>query len=80
MKLWQEVNNFKIGDRVFGLIGGGAYAEQITLNAECVSKMPDFLNFVEAAAIPEVYITAYDALFTQLAFIFGRKTFNQCYR
>jgi len=60
------VDKFKIGDRVFGLTGGGAYAEAITINSQCVSVIPQSLSFIEAAAIPEVFITAYDALILQM--------------
>jgi NADPH2:quinone reductase len=53
------------GDRVFGLCGGGAYAEQIVVHARTVVKMPADLSFTDAAAIPEAFITAWDALVTQ---------------
>ena len=65
------VNKLKVGDRVFGLIGGGAYTEEINIHADCVTKIPSNISFVDAAAIPEVFITAYDALITQLKLAMG---------
>jgi NADPH:quinone reductase len=56
---WQE------GDRVFGIIGGGANAEYLVTDAQTVARMPDHLSWTDAAAVPEAFITAYDALVTQ---------------
>jgi NADPH:quinone reductase-like Zn-dependent oxidoreductase len=50
---------------VFGLVGGGAYAEHLVTHADCVARMPDALTFSDAAAIPEAFITAWDAMVTQ---------------
>lgn len=63
--LGEGVSRFKIGDRVFGLVGGGAYAESIVSHERAVARIPDRLSFEEAAAIPEAYTTAHDALVTQ---------------
>jgi len=46
------------------LLAGGGYADQVCVEASCVMPMPTNLSFVEAAAIPEAFITAYQALFT----------------
>lgn len=54
-----------VGDRVFGLAGGGTYAEFVTVPSRTVVPIPPDLSFVEAAAIPEAFITAYDALVLQ---------------
>lgn len=54
--------SWKVGDEVIGLAGGGAYAEFIALPATHVMRKPTGLSWVEAASIPEVYITAYLAL------------------
>ncbi len=51
------------GDRVFGLLGGGGYATRVTTHHLMAVAIPDNLDFVQAAAIPEVFLTAYDALF-----------------
>jgi NADPH:quinone reductase-like Zn-dependent oxidoreductase len=55
----------KVGDRVFGLAGGGAYAEHVVVHARTLVRMPEGLSFVEAAAIPEAFVTAYDAMVSQ---------------
>jgi NADPH:quinone reductase len=65
------VEKFKAGDRVFGLIAGGAYVEEIVIHADCITKIPPDMTFVEAAAVPEVFITAYDALITQMKLAMG---------
>jgi putative PIG3 family NAD(P)H quinone oxidoreductase len=59
------VTQWQVGDRVFGLVGGGAYAEATVTHADCVARMPDGLSFSDAAAIPEAFITAWDAMVTQ---------------
>jgi NADPH2:quinone reductase len=55
----------KVGERVFGLAGGGGYAEQIVVPARAVARMPDHLSFTDGAAVPEAFITAWDAAVTQ---------------
>jgi putative PIG3 family NAD(P)H quinone oxidoreductase len=59
------VTQWQVGDRVFGLVGGGAYAEATVTHADCVARIPDGLSFTDAAAIPEAFITAWDAIVTQ---------------
>jgi putative PIG3 family NAD(P)H quinone oxidoreductase len=61
----EGVRDWKVGDRVFGLVGGGAYAEQLVAPARALARMPERLSFREAAAVPEAFITAYDAMVTQ---------------
>jgi NADPH:quinone reductase len=53
------------GDRVFGLVGGGAYAEYLIAHERTVAKVPTNVSFTEAAAIPEAFLTAYDAMVSQ---------------
>lgn len=53
----------KIGTRVMGLVNGGGYAEYVTMPANRIIIVPDHLSFEEAAAIPEVFLTAYQTLF-----------------
>ncbi len=60
-----SVRQWKPGQRVFGLIGGGAYAEYVVTYENLLAEIPANLNWTEAAAIPEVFITAHDALWTQ---------------
>jgi len=57
------VTKWKAGDKVCALLGGGGYAEYVTVPAEMVMPMPRGLSYAEAAAIPEVYMTAYLNLF-----------------
>jgi putative PIG3 family NAD(P)H quinone oxidoreductase len=60
-----DVTTWRPGQRVFGICGGGAQAEYVVVPAQHLALIPDNLNWEEAAAIPEVFITAHDALFTQ---------------
>lgn len=51
------------GTPVMGLVNGGAYAEYVTMPADRAIVVPENLSFTEAAAIPEVFLTAYQTLF-----------------
>ena len=66
-----EVRDWKIGDRVFGIIGGGGQAEYVTVPANHLARIPDRLDWAQAAAVPEVFMTAHDALFTQCEVTIG---------
>ncbi len=59
------------GDRVMALLGGGGYAERVAVPAGMALAVPAGLSFVEAAAIPEVFYTAYDALYRQAGLSMG---------
>ena len=59
------VIGWKTGDRVFGITAGEAQAELLLIESSLLAKIPDNLSFTEAAAIPEAFITAHDAVFTQ---------------
>ncbi|KAG1743186.1 quinone oxidoreductase putative [Suillus paluster] len=61
-ELGEGVTRWAIGDEVFGLAGGGAYAEFLNCDEGLLLKKPGHLSWVEAASIPENYITAYQAL------------------
>ncbi|MFD0587469.1 NAD(P)H-quinone oxidoreductase [Paenibacillus sp. GCM10027627] len=54
---------WKPGDRVMALLPGGGYAERVRLPAGMAMAIPEGLSFAEAAAIPEVFLTAYLNLF-----------------
>ena len=56
VRVWSE------GDPVMGLLGGGGYAEYVVLEADEAASIPESLSPVEAAAVPEAFITAGDAL------------------
>ena len=60
-----SVRRWKPGQRVFGLIGGGAHAEYVVTYEHLLAEIPANLDWPEAAAVPEVFITAQDALWTQ---------------
>ncbi len=51
------------GDRVCALLPGGGYAERVSIPAGLAMRIPENLSFEEAAAIPEVFLTAYQNLF-----------------
>jgi putative PIG3 family NAD(P)H quinone oxidoreductase len=59
------VRGWKPGQRVFGLLGGGAHAGYVATHEHLVAEAPSNLNWAEAAAVPEVFITAHDALWIQ---------------
>ena len=59
------VSRWQKGDRVFGITGGGAQAEYLLTPENHLAAIPPNLDWTEAAAVPEVFITAHDALFTQ---------------
>jgi putative PIG3 family NAD(P)H quinone oxidoreductase len=56
---------WKVGDRVMGLVGGGAQAELVAVPHDEALAIPDGLSYAEAAGIPEVFLTAFDALVTR---------------
>jgi NADPH:quinone reductase len=60
-----DVSMLKPGDRVFGITAGETQAEYLLVDESVAATIPDNLNFIEAAAVPEVFITAHDAVFTQ---------------
>lgn len=61
----ERVSSWRQGDRVFGLVGGGGLADRVLVHERCVTRVPDTLDEQEAAAVPEAFVTAHDAAFTQ---------------
>jgi NADPH:quinone reductase len=59
------VSDLTTGDRVFGITAGEAQAELLNIDHRLLTKIPDRLSYIEAAAVPEAFITAHDAVFTQ---------------
>lgn len=57
-----ETHGFKVGDRVMGVVGGGAYAEVARIDYRMAMPIPESLDYVHAAAIPEVFVTAHEAM------------------
>jgi NADPH2:quinone reductase len=60
------VQQWRAGDRVMGLVAGGAYAECIVTHEYEALRVPKALSLTDAAAVPEAFITAHDALFTRM--------------
>lgn len=65
VSLGDQVRQWKIGDRVFGITGGGAQSEFVVVPDAHLARIPPNLDFIGAAAIPEAFITAHDALFSR---------------
>jgi putative PIG3 family NAD(P)H quinone oxidoreductase len=61
-ELGENCHKHKVKDKVFGLIPGGGYAEFAVIHQDMALKIPVNFSFVEAAAIPEVFLTSYQAL------------------
>ncbi len=61
-KTGRKVEQWKAGDRVFGLLAGGGYAQYCTLHEDMAMAIPKNLSFTEAAAIPETFLTAFQSL------------------
>jgi NADPH2:quinone reductase len=53
------------GDRVFGLVGGGGLADRVVVHERHVTRIPESLSDEDAAAVPEAFITAHDAIVTR---------------
>src|SRR5437588_4565035 len=67
------VRMWKPGQRVMGLAGGGGQAQYILAHEGLLVDIPDNLDFVQAAGVPEVFMTAHDALFTQAGLQMGER-------
>jgi putative PIG3 family NAD(P)H quinone oxidoreductase len=62
---------WKPGARLFGIVAGGAHAEFLVTNQDAVAAVPDHVGWLDAAAIPEAFITAHDAMITQAQLAIG---------
>ena len=67
------VRAWKIGDRVFGITAGGAQAELVVVPESNLARVPADLDWVKAGSMPEVFITAHDALFTRAGLHMGER-------
>jgi NADPH:quinone reductase-like Zn-dependent oxidoreductase len=65
------VRAWHVGDRVFGLVGGGGLADRVVVHERHVTAVPASLADDVAAVVPEAYITAHDAVFTQCGLEMG---------
>ncbi len=61
----KEKSKFKVGDKVCALLGGGGYAEYVSVKYDMLMPIPDNCTMTEAAAIPEAFATAYLNLFIE---------------
>ncbi|HWE14814.1 MAG TPA: NAD(P)H-quinone oxidoreductase [Solirubrobacteraceae bacterium] len=64
---------FSEGDRVMGIVGGGGQAELATVHERILMPVPESLSATEAGGVPEVFTTAFDALFTQAGLTVGER-------
>ena len=64
-KLATVESNFKLGDKVCALLGGGGYAEYVSVRYDMAMPVPEGCSMIEAAAIPEAFATAYLNLFIE---------------
>ncbi len=67
-----RVSAWRVGDEVMGIVAGGAYAERLVIHARQAMRIPRGTKLVDAAAIPEVFITAWDGLVVQGGLASGR--------
>jgi NADPH2:quinone reductase len=72
-EIGEDARSWQVGDRVFGITGGGAQAEFVTVPESTLAEIPTNLDWAEAASIPEVFMTAHDALFTQCKLQIGER-------
>ena len=64
---------WRVGDRVMGLVAGGAYAEYVTTHQDTALAIPSEWSYEDAGAVPEVFLTAYDALIRQMRLAAGER-------
>lgn len=69
------VQEWRPGDRVFGIVGGGGLADRVLVHERHLAPVPDSLSDEAAAAVPEAYITAHDAVFTRAGLVPGEVLF-----
>lgn len=62
IEVGEGVKNFAVGDNVCALLPGGGYAQQIAVDEDLCLRLPERLSFTKAAAIPEAFLTAFQAL------------------
>lgn len=64
-QIGERVMDWSVGDRVMAIVGGGSHAERIAVHERQLMRVPESMDLIEAAAVPEVGITAHDALVVQ---------------
>jgi tumor protein p53-inducible protein 3 len=63
IEIGSNVRGWSLGDRAMALLAGGGYAEEVVVDAGSAMHVPDVLTDAEAAAMPEVFLTAYSNIF-----------------
>jgi len=58
-----DVDGWRAGDRAMALLAGGGYAEEVVVHAGSALRVPDRISLVEAAAVPEVFLTVFRNVF-----------------
>jgi len=71
--LGQGAGAWKLGDRVFGIVGGGGNAEFAVTRGDHLARVPKTMSWEDAAAVPEAFVTAHDALVTQAGMRAGER-------
>jgi putative PIG3 family NAD(P)H quinone oxidoreductase len=71
-RVGSKVTSWSPGDHVMGIVSGGAYAEEVRVHERQVMPVPASVALADAAAIPEVFLTAWDALVVQSGLTSGR--------
>jgi putative PIG3 family NAD(P)H quinone oxidoreductase len=66
-------NRFEVGDRVMGIVAGGGQAELAVVHERILMPVPENLSWTEAGAVPEVFTTAHDGVFTQAGLRAGER-------
>lgn len=71
--LGPRCTRFKVGDKVMGVVGGGGYAERLTIHERAAVRAPAGMDLAQAAAVPEAYFTAFDAMVLQAGLRSGER-------
>ncbi len=71
--LGPDASRFALGDRVMAVVGGGGQAERLVVHERAAMPVPDGISWEQAGGLPEVFMTAHDALFTQAGLAMGER-------
>ena len=73
IEVGRAVQKWNVGSRVMGILPGATYSEQVVAHEREILKIPSAMDYVQAAAIPEAFLTAFDALFPQMELGMGER-------
>jgi NADPH:quinone reductase-like Zn-dependent oxidoreductase len=73
VKVGRQVTRFAVGDRVMAVVGGGAQATLAAVDETHAMPVPDGVGWPQAGGFPEVFSTAFDALFNQAQVTIGER-------